>query len=67
MLGVNERRTAECHAYFSDENKKKCSCTKRLKIKKQFKYTLFPITLIRNRQYRKYWNKLDHREVKCDK
>lgn len=23
MLGVNERRTAECHAYFSDENEKK--------------------------------------------
>lgn len=22
-LGVNERRTAECHAYFSDENEKK--------------------------------------------
>lgn len=46
---------------------KKCSRTKHLKIKKQFKYALSRITLIRNRQYRKNWYKLDRRDVKCDK
>lgn len=51
-LGVNERRTTEFYAYFSDENENG-SHIKHLMVKKQFKYTLLHITLIKNRQYRK--------------